>query len=100
MASGVISLLGFWGWSFNLFLQNGRNQVFGALLGEEALGLLAFCFVKIVWILARIPVPIFTANNKQQAHSKQSADSQPLDKVKGIHFPFKAPAPIESMAFH
>jgi hypothetical protein len=101
MASGDISFLGFRGWSFNLFLQNGCHKILRALLGKEALWLLALLFIEILWILARITVTIFATNGKQQAHNKQSAESQSLEKIEGsIHFPFNAPAPIESMAFH
>jgi hypothetical protein len=46
--------------SFNLFLQNRGYKIFGAGLGEQATRLLAFVFLEVIWVLACIPVVVFT----------------------------------------
>jgi hypothetical protein len=46
--------------SFNLLLQYRGYKIFGAGLGEQATRLLAFVFLEVIWVLACIPVVVFT----------------------------------------
>jgi hypothetical protein len=40
------------------------------LLGEQTLGLLAVRLVKVIGILTSVPVPIFTADQRQHGHDQ------------------------------
>jgi hypothetical protein len=45
----------------DFLLQDRGYQVFRALLGKQALRLLALFRVEVIRVLAKIPVPVFTA---------------------------------------
>jgi hypothetical protein len=46
----------------DLFLQDRGHEILGALLSEEALGLLAIRLVKVVGVLARVAVLVVAPN--------------------------------------
>jgi uncharacterized membrane protein len=64
-------------WFINLFLQDGGNEVLRALLGKQALGLLAFSVGKVIRVLTFVPVSVFATKQTDQRHQKNVSHCDP-----------------------
>ena len=69
---------------YNLFLQNRRYQVIGALLSKQTLRALTFCVLEVIRVLAWIAITITAPNkkkNKQPPHFSQPSSNCFLNSI-------------------